>query len=587
MFKKSVWVSWPLKTTAVALVMLIASRKHLFKNNLYDTVDKWDTVSCTAESKTARTITGICNNLKNPLEGAANVRFGRNIPIADVNKASKQDIMDPSPALVSKKLMTREKFIPVDMLNLLTASWIQFMTHDWFSHGARSASKPYKNKGGRNIKRTMPDKTHNSQSKTAKTFINTNTHWWDGSQVYGSSIKDHKKVRVANADGTNAKCELKVSKDGWIPLDSSGMEQVGFRDNWWVGLAMLHHLFLREHNYLCEKLRAWYPKKYDEHQLYNKARLINAALMAKIHTIEWTPAILQNKVLNIAMHANWYGLLGKRMHKKIHFGPAALSGLVGGKTKNGGVAYTLTEEFVAVYRMHPLLPDSVDIYDLKSKALKTKIPLLQTRRGKVSEIVKEHSLDNLWYSFGAKMHPGALSLRNFPKSLQKINVPGDGIVDLAAIDVFRDRERGIPRYNEFRRLVNLKPIKKFEDLTKNKRDVADLKEVYKNDVEKIDLLVGSLAETIRPQGFGFGETAFQIFIAMASRRLLTDRFFTVDFTNKIYTKKGMDHLDNNTMVDVIVRHFPKLTVALKGQKNAFTPWGNKKYPKYQTPRQFK
>ena len=49
----------------------------------------------------------------------------------------------------------------------------------------------------------------------------------------------------------------------------------------------------------------------------------------------------------------------------------------------------------------------------------------------------------------------------------------------------------------------------------------------------------------------------------------------------------MDHLDDNTMVDVIIGHFPKLAVALKGQTNAFTTWGNKKFPKYQTPRQFK
>ena len=583
----SVWVGWPLKGTAIALVMLIGSRKHLFKNNLFDTVDKWDSVSCTAESREARTITGICNNLKNPKEGAAGVRFGRNVPLPTVKKAFEIDIMDPPPELISKKLMTREKFIPTKMLNLLTTTWIQFMTHDWFSHGARENSRPHKLKNGKTIKRTKIDRTHSSSSKVFKASVNVNTHWWDGSQIYGSSLKEHKRVRVANADGTNAKCELKLAKDGWLPLDKSGLEVTGFVDNWWVGLAMLHNIFTREHNYLCEKLRVWYPKKYDEHQLYNKARLINAALMAKIHTIEWTPAILQNKVLNIAMHANWFGLLGKRMHKAIHFGPAALSGLVGGKTKNGGVAYTLTEEFVAVYRMHPLLPETVDVYDFESKALKTKIPLLKTRRHNVSSIVKKHNLDNLWYSFGAKMHPGALSLRNFPKALQNINIPGDGKVDLAAIDVFRDRERGIPRYNEFRRLINLKPITKFEDLTTNKRDLADLKEVYGNDIEKIDLLIGCLAETIRPSGFGFGETAFQIFIAMASRRLLTDRFYTVDFTKKIYTKEGMNHLDNNTMVDVIVRHFPKLAGALKGQTNAFTPWGNKKYPKFQTPRQFK
>lgn len=52
-----------------------------------------------------------------------------------------------------------------------------------------------------------------------------------------------------------------------------------------------------------------YPK-FSEEELYQTGRLIVAGLIARIHTIEWTPALLNNKVLNISMHNNWCA----RMH---------------------------------------------------------------------------------------------------------------------------------------------------------------------------------------------------------------------------------------------------------------------------------
>jgi hypothetical protein len=55
-------------------------------------------------------------------------------------------------------------------------------------------------------------------------------------------------------------------------------------------------------------------------------------------------------------------------------------------------------------------------------------------------------------------------------------------------------------------------------------------EVCDNDVEQIDLLVGSLAESPLPSGFGFSDTFFRIFVLMARRRLESDRFFTDDST---------------------------------------------------------
>ena len=44
-------------------------------------------------------------------------------------------------------------------------------------------------------------------------------------------------------------------------------------------------------------------------------------------------------------------------------------------------------------------------------------------------------------------------------------MPLVGNIDLATTDILRDRERGVPRYNQFRRQIGLNPITKFEDLT--------------------------------------------------------------------------------------------------------------------------
>ena len=90
--------------------------------------------------------------------------------------------------------------------------------------------------------------------------------------------------------------------------------------------------------------------------------------------------------------------------------------------------------------------------------------------------------------------------------------------DLGTIDILRDRERGVPRYNRFRRLLNKTPIKSFEELTDNPTWAAELKEVYNNDIEMVDNMVGMLAEPL-PEGMGFSDTAFRIFLLMASRRL--------------------------------------------------------------------
>jgi hypothetical protein len=144
-------------------------------------------------------------------------------------------------------------------------------------------------------------------------------------------------------------------------------------------------------------------------------------------------------------------------------------------------------------------------------------------------------------------------------------------MDLAATDILRTRELGVPRYNRFRRLLHLPPASCFEDLVQDPAWAEELRRVYDNDIERVDLIVGMFAEK-RPKGFAFSETAFRIFVLMAPRRLNSDRFFTKDFRPQVYTQVGMDWIRDNTFSTVLLRHYPHLHTALHQVPNAFTPW---------------
>jgi hypothetical protein len=176
------------------------------------------------------------------------------------------------------------------------------------------------------------------------------------------------------------------------------------------------------------------------------------------------------------------------------------------------------------------------------------------------------------YSLGTE-NPGALALHNYPRHLQNLRRQDSGEpADLAAVEILRDRERGVPRYCEFRRLLDMKVPESFLELTGGRGDLArEIEAVYGGDLAKVDTMIGMLAEPY-PEGFAFSDTAFRIFILMASRRLKSDRFFTDDYTPEVYTRVGLDWIADNTMKTVILRHLPQLAPHLRDVRNAFFPW---------------
>jgi hypothetical protein len=379
-------------------------------------------------------------------------------------------------------------------------------------------------------------------------------------------------------------------------------------------------------------------------ELFEIARLIVAIEIAKIHTIEWTTQLLYNEPSNEAMNGNWSGLFqhfpfGARVtgslleslrksddpHKanQLYAAFAGGTGIVGrgnsqrfppylpdwlswdqwsiknpddvnGGTNHFGAPFNFPEDFPSVYRLHAMVPDMLEYRSFAGdpNAIQERVPTVETFRGKATPALHERGIANWALSMG-RQRLGLLLLRNHPQFLQNLDLRPriDSTVDVAALDIIRDRERGTPRFNEFRRQIGLRQLTSFEDfidarLSPDSPEVAEqrelvnaIREVYGqhrcdaskiiteaqvdwerrpindclghpdgsmvDNIEDVDLVVGIQAETARPHGFAISETQFQIFILNASRRLFSDRFFTSSFRPEFYTKLGIEWVMNN------------------------------------------
>ena len=615
-WRRLVWHRMPL---LLAIGNLDALREVLRAKNLHNTSDipvsrteglRWKTPPPYKPAyAVSREADGLFNDLNKPEMGSASLnpadpadtsnfslsspgaRFGRNIPLSAVVDSERDgSLLDPNPWAVSNVLLSRppDGFVPATSLNLLAAAWIQFQVHDWFNHGnpvkgneIEVETKPGDRLGcPMKIRRTRPDPTRKpNDGKGPATYVNAESHWWDGSQIYGSSDEAVARCRVGY-DG-----KLDLDPDGLLVMDPHGLERTGLTSNWWLGLSLMHNLFAKEHNAICDHLKREYPG-WDDGQLYRTARLVNVALMAKIHTLEWTPGILGHPALQAGMKGNWWGFASERIKKALHriSESELISGIPGSVTNHHLADYCLTEEFVSVYRMHALMPDRIAVHAVADGRELETLTLGSEKGGDRLDVLGPGTrpralavgtMADLFYSFGLA-NPGALVLHNYPewmRRLQRRNDDGspDEIIDLAAIDILRDRERGVPRYNRFRELFHMRPVTSFEELADDPKWVEPLKSVYGGDIDKVDLMVGMYAER-KPFKFGISDTAFRVFLLMASRRLKSDRFFTTDYTPEIYSRAGLDWVENNGMRTVLLRHYPALAAALYHVPNAFAPW---------------
>ena len=163
-----------------------------------------------------RTADGTFNDLRCPLMGSAGTRFGRNVPLPETFPDT-ANLMTPNPRIISQRLFTRTTFQPVEILNVMAAAWIQFQTHDWFVHRKGLAANSYEipldaadpwPEHPMRVPKTPVDPQKRPDPTRPPAYVNDNSHWWDGSQIYGITLEVQQTLRTGTAG------KLKCGADG-------------------------------------------------------------------------------------------------------------------------------------------------------------------------------------------------------------------------------------------------------------------------------------------------------------------------------------------------------------------------------------
>jgi hypothetical protein len=118
---------------------------------------------------------------------------------------------------------------------------------------------------------------------------------------------------------------------------------------------MMHILWAKEHNYVCDMLMQNITNiTWTDETLFQTARLIIAAVIAKIHILEWTTAVLDNDIVKLGLKANWNGVTllefagGNATLAAIIAAqfPALANGLPGALGKDNPIKHALVTTFI-------------------------------------------------------------------------------------------------------------------------------------------------------------------------------------------------------------------------------------------------
>lgn len=594
------WDKWP---PYLGLLYLLAKIRFNRSNALTDPYDyaSNDTMAPENEPEAAKHYYSAdgkyVSDSDNPQMGAANTRFGSNIPPRRI----RPDVENITPsARDAARLRWRridpetgkEITVPAMILNSLAAGWIQFNFHNFGGNALRDpiANNPHRLERSASegwpenaalIDRTARDFTRVTDNGRP-TILNERDQSWSQAQVYGSSREEQEQLRTF----FGGKMKL---VDGRLPEDplKPGIDQTGFNNNFNPILSLLHWLAVREHNAICDYFQSFHPDWDDEH-LFQMARKTNVAQLARIHTDQWTRDLLQHETLQIGMHADWYGMFGQPLKlflmRQAEYRPWLdrllqllrnndfLWGMPGSRWEHHDGPYQVPKQFRMVYRLHEMILSEYEVLDPQSGCLLERIPLLKFINDNTRAIVARHGYESLAWSFVSKS-AGALTLHNFPRALTQFQNQQDGqLTDLAERDIFRERTDGTGSYNEFRESMGEPFVQSFLELTGGDAELArELEIKYEGDVDKVDAGIGILAEP-KPAGFALGFTQFYQFVLNAPRRVKSNRLLSEGYTYREY-EEGMNWVEHGGgMGGILTRHLPLLQPLTEGVERWFAPW---------------
>ena len=350
--------------------------------------------------------------------------------------------------------------------------------------------------------------------------INEVTSYIDGSQIYGSSASRAAALRAGG--GTGAK--LLTSANNLLPYNTAGLANQNngptpanqlflagdIRANENLLLTSMQTVFMREHNRLVDLIAVQQPALNAEAQ-YQLARKIVGAEVQAITYKEFLPALLGSAAPTVQGYSYTVGeeatITNSFAHAAFRFGHSALTSNVALANSAGVQTGTMTLGAISS------TPNTL-----------TNNPTLMNDllRGAAVQMSEEIDLKHV------------NAIRNV-----MFGPPGSGGTDLAAIDIQRGRDHGLPDYNTLRDAYGLPKFTSFNQITSDTATRQALSSMYGGDINNIDPFVGGLAED-HVAGSSLGSLFQAVIKGQFERSRDADRLFYRGNAAGLYTNSVLN-----------------------------------------------
>jgi len=500
----------------------------------------------------SRSYDGRDNNKDHPEWGQAGRPLRRMIPSAYADGISKPK-KGANPRRVSTIVCSVNKKTPHSTLSNYMWAWGQYLDHQLdLTPGTDDsldiktpAGDPYPEPGKISFNRSAFDPSTSTSKKNPRQQINISSSYMDSSNVYGSSFERANLLRRHDGSGKLKTIPsdygdllpfniMKVDNDQG-PVRKNDPPHKFFaagdlRVNEHNVLTCMHTLFVREHNRLCDNLAKKPSRKLKndiadlgpDEAIYQHARRTVGAIEQAITYEAFLPALL---------------------------GDGALTKYTGYK-KN--VDPTICNIFsTVVYRLgHDMLGSKLLIVPPKGKKeseLKLRDAFWKPER------IEKDGIDGFLNGL-AKWNMEKMDGRTVEDVrtllFNVFNPKSKELADLAALNIQRGRDHGIPSYNDCRVALGLKEKKKFEDISSVPETAKRLEKAYKT-VDRVDPWVGGLSENHRKDAV-VGEFFFKVLKDQFQRLRDGDRFWYENDPALTTSEKAA--IKKTTLAQVILRN---------------------------------
>jgi hypothetical protein len=354
------------------------------------------------------------------------------------------------------------------------------------------------------------------------------TPFIDASNVYGNNYARAMELRTKTGDGklrttSHAGGDLLPKNTRMFANAPNNHNPIFYlagdiRANEQLILLAMHTVWVREHNRIVDEIAAKNSHLTGE-QLYQAARRKVACLMQAITFNEFLPTLLGSS--SIPRYSKY----------------------------NPKMDPSITNEFsTGLYRLgHSMVSEHIQRRDVNLKTIPEGWSFLRDAFFRPDRLTEGGSIDPLLRGAARQVCQSinlkvVSALRNF-----LFGNPGAGGLDLAAVNIQRGRDHGLPTYNQMREALGLKR-KSFAEISSDSEIVSNLESLYDN-VDDIDLWVGVLAED-HVEGALVGETLQKGLLKQFLAIRDGDRFWY----ENIFRGSLLEEINNTTLADVIKRN---------------------------------